>query len=100
MLALPKQSVKCFLNADLNGQLELDTKEPQVADLDFDHLYMFSAEGIYYPVNKDNVLAYFYDEDYQEYLVIKKGFYTDCMWKQLDEEFFKVQHAWDSINPI
>ncbi|ACK92737.1 hypothetical protein P9Y62_02100 [Bacillus thuringiensis] len=100
MLALPKQSVKCFLNADLNGQLELDTKEPQVADLDFDHLYMFSVEGIYYPVNKDNVLAYFYDEDYQEYLVIKKGFYTDCMWKQLDEEFFKVQHAWDSINPI
>ncbi|MEO4023267.1 hypothetical protein VKA11_27255 [Bacillus paranthracis] len=100
MLALPKQSVKCFLNADLNGQLELDTKEPQVADLDFDHLYMFSVEGIYYPVNKDNVLAYFYDEDYQEYLVIKKGFYTDCMWKPLDEEFFKVQHAWDSINPI
>nr|WP_162283564.1 hypothetical protein [Bacillus cereus]QHV07859.1 hypothetical protein C1N82_32125 [Bacillus cereus] len=100
MLALPKQSVKCFLNADLNGQLELDTKEPQVADLDFDHLYMFSVEGIYYPVNKDNVLAYFYNEDYQEYLVIKKGFYTDCMWKQLDEEFFKVQHAWDSINPI
>ncbi|AJG56697.1 hypothetical protein [Bacillus cereus] len=100
MLALPKQSVKCFLNADLNGQLELDTKEPQVADLDFDHLYMFSVEGIYYPVNNDNVLAYFYDEDYQEYLVIKKGFYTDCMWKQLDEEFFKVQHAWDSINPI
>ncbi|MGT4649930.1 hypothetical protein [Bacillus cereus] len=100
MLALPKQSVKCFLNADLNEQLELDTKEPQVADLDFDHLYMFSVEGIYYPVNKDNVLAYFYDEDYQEYLVIKKGFYTDCMWKQLDEEFFKVQHAWDSINPI
>ncbi|HDR8497224.1 TPA: hypothetical protein QC442_002461 [Bacillus cereus] len=100
MLALPKQSVKCFLNADLNGQLELDTKEPEVADLDFDHLYMFSVEGIYYPVNKDNVLAYFYDEDYQEYLVIKKGFYTDCMWKQLDEEFFKVQHAWDSINPI
>ncbi len=29
MLSLPKQSVKCFLNADLNGQLELDTKEPQ-----------------------------------------------------------------------
>lgn len=44
MLSLPKQSVKCFLNADLNGQLELDTKEPQVADLDFDHLYMFSVE--------------------------------------------------------
>jgi hypothetical protein len=102
MLSLPKQSVKCFLNADLNGQLELDTKEPQVADLDFDHLYMFSVEGIYYPVNKDNILAYFYDKDFQEYLVIKKkGFYSDCMWKQLDEEFFyKVQHAWDSINPI
>jgi hypothetical protein len=72
MLSLPKQSVKCFLNADLNGQLELDTKEPQVADLDFDHLYMFSVEGIYYPVNKDNILAYFYDKDFQEYLVIKK----------------------------
>lgn len=100
MLSLPKQSVKCFLNADLNGQLELDTKEPQVADIDFVILYMFSVEGIYYPVNKDNVLAYFYDEDYQEYLVIKNGFYSDCMWKQLDEEFFKVQHAWDSLNPI
>jgi hypothetical protein len=101
MLSLPKQSVKCFLNADLNGQLELDKKEPQVADLDFDHLYVFSVEGIYYPVNKDNILAYFYDKDFQEYLVIKKkGFYSDCMWKQLDEEFSKVQHAWDSINPI
>jgi hypothetical protein len=27
MLSIPEQSVKCFLNADLNGQLELDTKK-------------------------------------------------------------------------
>lgn len=89
MLALPKQSVKCFLNADLNGQLELDTKEPQVADLDFDHLYMFSVEGIYYPVNNDNVLAYFYDEDYQEYLVIKKGFILIVCGNSLMKNFSK-----------
>lgn len=56
MLSLPEQSVKCYLNADLNGELQLDTKEIQ-ADL-----YMFSVKGIYYPVNKDNILAYFYDE--------------------------------------
>lgn len=89
MLSLPKQSVKCFLNADLNGQLELDTKEPQVADLDFDHLYMFSVEGIYYPVNKDNILAYFYDKDFQEYLVIKKGFIVIVCGNSLMKNFTK-----------
>lgn len=26
MLSLPEQSVKCYLNADLNGELQLDTK--------------------------------------------------------------------------
>ncbi|KAA0794938.1 hypothetical protein [Bacillus sp. BPN334] len=100
MLSLPEQSIKCYLNADLNGQLELDTKEPQVADIDFDILYMFSVEGIYYPVNKDNVLAYFYDEFFDEYLVIKKGFYSDCNWKHPDEKFWKVQQEWDLINPL
>lgn len=94
MLSLPKQSVKCFLNADLNGQLELDTKESQVA------LYMFSIEGFYYPVNKDNILAYFYDEFFDEYLVIKKGFYSDCNWKHPDKKFWEVQHEWDLINPL
>lgn len=56
MLSLPEQSVKCYLNADLNGELQLDTKR------NTSWSYMFSVKGIYYPVNKDNILAYFYDE--------------------------------------
>lgn len=50
MYSIPKQPVKCFLNADLNGNLQLDSKEPQVDESDFDHLYMFSVQGIFYPV--------------------------------------------------
>ncbi|HHT7061262.1 TPA: hypothetical protein ACTZ5S_003660 [Bacillus cereus] len=99
MLSIPEQSVKCFLNADINGELQLDTEEPQVDECDFVHVYMFSVEGIYYPVNQNNILAYFYDEEYQEYLMIKKGFFSDCIWKELDEDFFSVQQTWDSINP-
>jgi hypothetical protein len=33
MLSIPEQSVKCFLNADLNGQLELDTKRTQKEEM-------------------------------------------------------------------
>ena len=43
---------------------------------------------------------YFYDEFFNEYLVIKKGFYSDCNWKNPDEKFWEVQHAWDLINPL
>ncbi|TBL05095.1 MULTISPECIES: hypothetical protein [Bacillus cereus group] len=99
MYPLPKQPVKCFLNADLNGNLQLDSKEPQVDESDFDHLYMFSVQGIFYPVNKPNVSAYFYDENHTEYLVINKEFSSDYIWKPLDEEFFKVKQAWDTITP-